>query len=1611
MNTKTKIGKVQTIVVVASLLASFFVGFASPVRAAPTTSVLGGGIAINEILIDPNSATNNFDTDGNGTAETLDEFVEIYNLSGTAIDISGFQLWDAGNDNWFTFPGSTTLGAGNYAVVVCGVQSGGSLPAVSGGNLAFDAGRSGGVINNGGDNVVLYDPGADQYIQLRYNGDAADNPPVDYAGDGFSSTATLVETMEDWGSDSDGISLVRDPAGDTNVVRHNTISSDNASPGDASGAPEPEASELLLTEIVVTPTAGEFIEIYNPTGDHMDLTDVYLTDATYAGGGTYYYNIVTGSNAGGGGFSDFHARFPDGATINPGEYQTIALNGSGNFFTEYGVNPTYELYEDGAGPDAIPDMREALPGSINNQGGLTNNGEVVILYYWDGNTDLVTDLDYAVWGDKVEAVDKTGVSIDGPDADADTSAYLNDTVIGSQDVVYTDAHAYGSSWQRADLSEGNETKTGGNGAGGHDETSEDLSNTWCENTPTPNAASSCGISIAQLLLSEIVVTPTAGEFVEIYNPGDTSVDLSNVYLTDATYAGGGTYYYNIVTGSNAGGGGFSDFHARFPDGATIAPGEYQTIALNGSDNFFTEYGGNPTYELYEDGAGPDAIPDMREALPGSINNQGGLTNNGEVVILYYWDGSTDLVIDLDYAVWGDKAEAVDKTGVSIDGPDADADTSAYLNDTVIGSQDVVYTDAHAYGSSWQRADLSEGNETKTGGNGADGHDETSEDLSNTWCENTPTPNAASTCGISDWVINEIHADPDSTNGDANGDGEAHYSDDEFVEIVNISDSDVDISGWTLSDGYGVRHSFLEGTVVSANCAVVVFGGGTPTGAFGGAVVQTANGAYSQLGLNNSGDTVTLNDGSTDLATVAYGSEGGDNQSLTLDPDITGTSFVKHSTATGSGSALFSPGTRIFNSSFLGCSGGFGTCQDPATPIHVIQGNDLSSPLNGAAGVIIEGVVVGDFQESDELDGFFVQDPAGDGDPATSDGIFVYAPGATDVVVGEHVRVRGTVNEYNELTEIGYVDLLLSCGTGDVDPTPVDLPVGVDLEPYEGMLVTFPEELTASQNYFQGRYGQVTLSAEGRLFNPTNIYRPLTTEAIALAAGNMRRMIVLDDGTSSQNVYPIPYIGAYDTLRAGDTVAGLTGVVDYGPINSSYPPARYYRLHPTQEPVEFTRVNERTTAPSDVGGVIKITSFNVLNYFNGDGMGGGFPTSRGADTLDEFNRQRDKIISAIVAMDADVIGLMEIENDGYDQYSAIADLVNGLNDVTGAGTYAFIDPGVALVGADEIAVGFIYKPGTVTPVGTAAILDSSVDPAFNSDYNRPAIAQTFERSTGGGRFTAVVNHLKSKGSPCDDIGDPDIGDGQGNCNLTRESAAIALTNWLSTDPTGSDDDDFFIIGDLNSYAKEDPIIAIEDAEYTNLVELFDGTWAYSYIFDGQAGYLDHALASPSAVPQVMGATVWHINTDEPSVIDYNVEYKSQDLYTPTPYRSSDHDPVVVGFCEAVPPVVEVNVTPDTLWPPNHKYVIVQAIVNATDNLDPNPAVALLSVTSNEPDDGLGDGDTPDDIVMVDDFTFKLRAERSGTGDGRIYTITYEVTDACGNSTVATATVTVPHDQGK
>lgn len=548
-------------------------------------------------------------------------------------------------------------------------------------------------------------------------------------------------------------------------------------------------------------------------------------------------------------------------------------------------------------------------------------------------------------------------------------------------------------------------------------------------------------------------------------------------------------------------------------------------------------------------------------------------------------------------------------------------------------------------------------------------------------------------------------------------------------------------------------------------------------------------------------------------------------------------------------------------------------------IGAVQGTGNISPKKGQ-NVTVRGVVVADFQGSGEMGGFFVQD-GGDSNANTSDGIFVVS--SSPVNVGDAVQVSGKAAESFSRTQLNNGQATI-CGTApNLTPVPLALPVTTtdDLEKYEGMWTTFSQTLYVTEVYNLGRYGEISVASE-RLWQPTNVTLP-GPSAIAMQAANDLKRIILDDGSTIQNPdpieFPAPGLTASNTLRVGDSVTDLTGVMDYA-FGS-------YRIQPVSTPT-WVHDNPRTAAPT-VSGSLRVASFNVLNYFNGPT----FPTSRGASTPEEFTRQRTKIINALVAMNADIIGLIELENDGFDANSAIQDLVNGLNDAAPPGTtYAFINPGGSGVGWDEITVGIVYRVETVQPVGAAALKTNG---AFAS-LNRVPIAQTFLQISTGGKLTVAVNHFKSKGSACP--GDPDTGDGQGNCNQTRVNAANDLVSWLATDPTASGDPDFLIIGDLNAYMMEDPIAAIKNAGYTNLIEAYQGFFAYSYVFEGQSGQLDHALTNASLTAQVVAAVEWHINPDEPIALDYNMEFKTSgqiiSLYSADPYRSSDHDPVLMGL---------------------------------------------------------------------------------------------------------------------
>ncbi|MEL6856305.1 MAG: ExeM/NucH family extracellular endonuclease, partial [Cyanobacteria bacterium J06607_13] len=478
-----------------------------------------------------------------------------------------------------------------------------------------------------------------------------------------------------------------------------------------------------------------------------------------------------------------------------------------------------------------------------------------------------------------------------------------------------------------------------------------------------------------------------------------------------------------------------------------------------------------------------------------------------------------------------------------------------------------------------------------------------------------------------------------------------------------------------------------------------------------------------------------------------------------------------------------------------------------------------------------------------------------------------------------------------------------------------------LEAYEGMRITIPDTLYVSEYFNLDRFGQLRVSSmgpgnaagtDGRIEQYTQFNEPDVGGFAAYQNLVGRRQIVVDDGRSQQNPEVLfgrggQPLSARNPLRGGDTVTDLTGVLSYD-FGS-------YRLQ-VNEGIDFQPTSVRPAMPQAVGGSLKVANLNVLNFFttldeeNNPGSGPSGLPPRGADTAAEFERQLEKLVTVLQMMDADIVGLVELENEfedvNGDGQFAVGTLIDALNERIGEETYAFVYPGQSFVDTgDAISVGAIYKTATVA-VAEGTTVETLTDedlpalgiegPLFDgASTNRASLAVTFEEISSGETFTLSVNHLKSKGGNGEGD-DADIGDGQGNFNGMRTRGAEAIAAWLATDPTGSNDRDILLVGDLNAYAKEDPIVALAEAGYTDLAARFLGDKAYSFVFNGQVGTLDYAMANASLNAQVTGTTEWHINADEPDAIDYNLDFgRDASLFDgQTPFRTSDHDPIIVGL---------------------------------------------------------------------------------------------------------------------
>jgi predicted extracellular nuclease len=425
-------------------------------------------------------------------------------------------------------------------------------------------------------------------------------------------------------------------------------------------------------------------------------------------------------------------------------------------------------------------------------------------------------------------------------------------------------------------------------------------------------------------------------------------------------------------------------------------------------------------------------------------------------------------------------------------------------------------------------------------------------------------------------------------------------------------------------------------------------------------------------------------------------------------------------------------------------------------------------------------------------------------------------------------------------------------------------------------------LTVVDSFPLAARGELQVAFGGRLPIPTEVAAP-GAAAAAIDADNHARLLVLDDGRAeapADPALPLPGVPGAEHLRFGSTLTGVEGRVVVGEHGVRVVPEHVARIEPAPRPA----------APT-VAGALRLGSFNVLNLFNGDGHGGGFPTPRGAQTAEQYARQQAKLVAAVQALAPDAAALMEVENDGYGPDSTLAQFVAALNAAGPVRDYAFVDARTG-PGTDAIRVAQVYRTSKLRPRGKPATLGGG---PFE-DRSRPPLAQAYTvvgARRGTPPLVLVAVHLKSKGCGRDATAasgvDADQHDGQSCFNATRIDSVRRIQAWLRGDPTRSRSDRTVLLGDFNAYAKEEPLRLLRDAGWIDAFDRFpEAGPSYSFVFGGTAGRLDHVLLSPGAAPRLRGAAHWHNNADEPAATDYHA---GTDL---TAYGASDHDPLVIGI---------------------------------------------------------------------------------------------------------------------
>lgn len=792
----------------------------------------------------------------------------------------------------------------------------------------------------------------------------------------------------------------------------------------------------------------------------------------------------------------------------------------------------------------------------------------------------------------------------------------------------------------------------------------------------------------------------------------------------------------------------------------------------------------------------------------------------------------------------------------------------------------------------------------------------------------------------------------------------------YVELYNPTDAAVSLAGWSLQ--YRAYNSTSAASVASLSGSIPAKGSyliaGTANSTNGAdwttQVTPDATASASWSG-NANGGTLLLASTTTALNPAA-GSVVSDSDEIVDLFGYTKSNTYETTVESAAGSvttafartdgidtdnndADFSAVTTFVPTNSAGTSYSAGGGTDPQPPvsktISEIQGTGAASPLVGTT-VVTTGFVTAVYSTG----GFkgYVIESAGAGATLddSSDALFVYSPDTVaSVAIGDYVQLTGSVSEYSGLTELSVAagGLTKPDATGLTPPAPAKVSwpaTDAARESLESMLVEPQGDFTVTDTYDTNYYGSVVLaSGKTPLITPGEIAEPGTTAYTDAAADNAARMVTLDDGasinfsSSANSSIPLPYLSLDKPVRVGEPVTFVHPViVDYRFSAWNFQPTSQLTAAnaDTVQPVTFT--NTRTAAPEVATSRLRIASFNVLNYFTTTGADAeklgatctyyddregnhitvntcNAPSVRGAADAVSFARQQAKIVAAINALSADVVSLEEIENSsivGDRRDAAVSALVDALNAAAGTTRWAYApSPMTVPSSEDVIRTAFIYNPATIELVGPSVI---STDTAFAKA--RYPLAQTF-RPVGedANAFVVIANHFKSKGSCPTDSTDVNADHGQGCWNPVRTDEANALVSFADARKSAAQTDKVFLIGDLNAYTQEDPVRALTAAGY---IDQGSKTGKYSYSFDNASGSLDHILASPNADKLITGRDIWNINSGESVALEYSrYNYNALNLYDASPYRSSDHDPVIVGYSPAKPDVPTPTVTTTSL----------------------------------------------------------------------------------------------------